>query len=42
LKDLVVTTAAIREKLHDYIREADDVKIKNIYNIFEDQNGAGS
>jgi len=32
-----MTTAAIREKLFDYIKEADDNKIKNIYEIFEDQ-----
>ena len=32
-----MTTTAIREKLYDYIRVADDVKIKNIYMLFEDQ-----
>jgi hypothetical protein len=32
-----MTTAAIREKLHNYISEADDIKIKNLYEIFEDQ-----
>lgn len=32
-----MTTAAIREKLYDYIRVADDEKIKNIYLLFEDQ-----
>jgi|GEM_PF-265692 hypothetical protein len=32
-----MTTAAIREKLYDYIRVADDDKIKNIYALFEDQ-----
>jgi hypothetical protein len=32
-----MTTAAIREKLFGYIKEADDDKIKNIYEIFEDQ-----
>ncbi len=32
-----MTTTAIREKLYGYIREADDDKIKNIYEIFEDQ-----
>jgi hypothetical protein len=32
-----MTTTAIRERLHSYIREADDDKIKNIYNLFEDQ-----
>ena len=32
-----MTIAAIKEKLHNYTSEADDEKIKNIYNIFEDQ-----
>jgi hypothetical protein len=32
-----MTIAAIREKLHNYISEADDEKVKNLYNIFEDQ-----
>ena len=32
-----MTTAAIRERLYDYIRVADDKKIKAIYEIFEDQ-----
>jgi hypothetical protein len=32
-----MTTTAIRERLYGYIREADDDKIKNIYEIFEDQ-----
>lgn len=32
-----MTTTAIRERLYDYIREADDDKIKNIYELFEDQ-----
>ena len=32
-----MTTAAIREKLYDYIRGADDKKIKAIYTILEDQ-----
>jgi hypothetical protein len=32
-----MTTTAIREKLYDYIRVADDEKIKNIYSLFEDQ-----
>lgn len=36
-KNIIMTTAAIREKLYDYIRVADDKKIKNIYKIFEDQ-----
>jgi hypothetical protein len=32
-----MTTTAIRKKLYDYIRVADDEKIKNIYLLFEDQ-----
>lgn len=32
-----MTVAAIREKLHHYISEADDSKIKDLYEIFEDQ-----
>lgn len=32
-----MTTTAIREKLYEYIKEADDQKIKNLYSIFEDQ-----
>jgi hypothetical protein len=32
-----MTTTAIRGKLYDYIRVADDEKIKNIYLLFEDQ-----
>jgi hypothetical protein len=32
-----MTTTAIREKRYDYIRVADDEKIKNIYPLFEDQ-----
>ncbi|MDB5155841.1 MAG: hypothetical protein JWR50_548 [Mucilaginibacter sp.] len=32
-----MTTAAIREKLYDYIKEADDKKIEAIYSLFEDQ-----
>ena len=32
-----MTTTAIREKLYDYIKVADDEKIKNIYLLFEDQ-----
>jgi hypothetical protein len=32
-----MTTAAIKEKLHNYIEVADDEKIKNIYSLFEDQ-----
>jgi hypothetical protein len=33
----IMTTTAIREKLHNYISMADDEKIKNIYSLFEDQ-----
>ncbi|HEY8930187.1 MAG TPA: hypothetical protein VIM55_13390 [Mucilaginibacter sp.] len=32
-----MTTAAIREKLHDYINIADDEKVKAIYTLLEDQ-----
>ncbi len=32
-----MTTTAIREKLYEYIKDADDQKIKNLYSIFEDQ-----
>ncbi len=32
-----MTTATIREKLYDYIRIADDKKIKAIYALLEDQ-----
>jgi len=32
-----MTTAAIRERLYDYIRVADDKKIKAIYALVEDQ-----
>ena len=32
-----MTTTAIRERLYGYIREAVDDKIKNIYELFEDQ-----
>jgi hypothetical protein len=32
-----MTTTAIREKLYDYIRVADDKKIKAIYALLEDQ-----
>jgi len=32
-----MTTAAIRERLYDYIRVADDKKIKAIYTMLEDQ-----
>jgi hypothetical protein len=37
LKILIMTTAAIRERLYDYIREADDKKVKAIYTLLEDQ-----
>jgi len=37
LKILIMTTAAIRERLYDYIKEADDKKIEAIYSLFEDQ-----
>jgi hypothetical protein len=32
-----MTTAAIREKLHDLIDTADDKHVKAVYSIFEDQ-----
>jgi len=32
-----MTTAAIREKLHEYIRVADDKKLKAIYTILENE-----
>ena len=32
-----MTTAAIREKLHDYIKVADDKQIKAIYTIIKDK-----
>ena len=32
-----MTVTAIREKLHDYISNADDDQIKGLYEIFEDQ-----
>lgn len=32
-----MTTAAIREKLQNYIRFADDKKVKAIYTILEDE-----
>jgi hypothetical protein len=32
-----MTTAAIRERLYDYIRVADDKKVKAIYTLLEDQ-----
>ena len=32
-----MTAAAIRERLYDYIRDADDKKIAAIYTLLEDQ-----
>jgi hypothetical protein len=32
-----MTTTAIRERLYGFIKEADDDKIRNIYDLFEDQ-----
>jgi hypothetical protein len=32
-----MTTAAIRERLYDYIRMADDKKVEAIYTLLEDQ-----
>ncbi|HEX2630306.1 MAG TPA: hypothetical protein VHM26_14865 [Chitinophagaceae bacterium] len=32
-----MTTAAVREKLYDYIRVADDKKVKAIYMMLEDE-----
>jgi hypothetical protein len=32
-----MTTTAIREKLYDFISEADDKKVKAIYALLEDQ-----
>lgn len=32
-----MTTTAIRERLHGYINEVDDQKIKAIFELFEDQ-----
>lgn len=32
-----MTTAALREKLHDFINTVDDKKVETIYSIFEDQ-----
>jgi hypothetical protein len=35
-KQFTLTTTAIREKLYDYIRVADDKKVKAIYMMLED------
>ncbi len=35
--ELIMTTAAVREKLYDYIRVADDKKVKAIYMMLEDE-----
>jgi len=32
-----MTTSAIREKLYDYIRVADEEKVGAIYTLFKDQ-----
>jgi hypothetical protein len=32
-----MTTAAIRNKLYDYIRVADDKKLQSIYNLLENE-----
>ena len=32
-----MTTAVIREKLHDFINTADDLQVEAIYSIFEDK-----
>jgi hypothetical protein len=34
-----MTTAGIREKLHNFINTADDKQVKAVYSIFEDQIG---
>ena len=34
-----MTTAAIREKLHQMVNTADDQQVKAVYSIFEDQIG---
>jgi hypothetical protein len=34
-----MTTAAIREKLHNMVETADDQQVKAVYSIFEDQIG---
>lgn len=31
-----MTTSAIRQKLYEYIREADDIKLKALYTIVEE------
>jgi hypothetical protein len=36
-RELVMTTAAIREKLHEYINIADDRKIAAIYTMVENE-----
>jgi len=37
VKRFKMTTATIRKRLYDYIRVADDKKIKAIYTLLEDQ-----
>ena len=34
--EIKMTTATVREKLYDYIRIADDKKVKDIYMMLED------
>ena len=34
---MLMTTTAIRERLYDYIKAADDKKIQAIYTLLEDQ-----
>jgi hypothetical protein len=38
-KDFSMTTTAIRERLYEHIRVADDKKIKATYTLLEDQPG---